>query len=142
MIFSIAIAGVIYNDWYLRWRIYYFMPGSYGSFFGLIAGPLGICGSNSKRLSTTKCHWIAHIILVFDIHQLTLDFDKLFKCIFTILGSLLGFSFGSLGTFEMADGWNWVCRYYNGSYDYDLDVKCLVLYPAMAIETIFCLGRS
>lgn len=46
MIFSIAIAAVIYND---LWRVYYFMPGSYGSFFGLIAGPIGIGAANSKR---------------------------------------------------------------------------------------------
>lgn len=37
MIFSIAIAGVMYT---LLWRVSYFMPGSYGSFFGLIAGPI------------------------------------------------------------------------------------------------------
>ena len=83
MIFSIAIATVIYNDENLRWGIYdkgfyytrYALPGSYGSFFGLIAGPLGTCGSNSKRLSTTKRYWIAHIILVFYIYQINLDFQ-------------------------------------------------------------------
>ena len=64
MIFSMAIAGVNWSD-ERYWRVvWYIFPGLYGSFFGLIAGPLGICASNSKRLSTTKCIWIAHIVLV------------------------------------------------------------------------------
>ena len=61
LIFSIAIGGVIFST---LWYVWYVMPGSYGSFFGLIAGPLGICAANSKRLSATKCNWKAHIVLV------------------------------------------------------------------------------
>jgi len=62
LIISITIAGVVYGR--LSYYLYYLMPGAYGSFFGIIAGPLGICASNAKQLSRTKCLWISHIALV------------------------------------------------------------------------------
>ena len=46
------------------WSLFYVMPGSYGAFFGIIAGPLGVCASNSKKINRMKCQWIAHIVLV------------------------------------------------------------------------------
>jgi len=47
LIFSIAIGGVTYSKLYY---VLYVMQGSYGSFFGLIAGPLGIgCDTWSRE---------------------------------------------------------------------------------------------
>merc|ERR1712131_249899 len=83
LLISIIIGGVVYSE---LWRLWYLMPGAYGSFFGIIAGPLGICASNSKRLSTTKCLWTSHISL----------------CVVTIIGSILGFSFGVIGLMDTA----------------------------------------
>ena len=65
MLLSIINASLIFGD--LRY-LFYIMPGSYGAFFGLIAGPLGVCASNSKKTSRMKCQWIAFIVLVRNIH--------------------------------------------------------------------------
>ena len=59
------------------------------------------------------------------------------------MGSFLGVYFGALGTALMGgnlDDSSSVCRY-RGTRIRDI-VKCIVIYPLMAIETIFCVGRS
>ena len=95
LLISIIIGGVVYSE---LWRLWYVMPGAYGSFFGIIAGPLGICATNSKKLSTTKCLWTSHIVLV-SWNWITNDFIKyighFFYC-FSALSHLLDLFLGSL----------------------------------------------
>ena len=56
------------------------------------------------------------------------------------MGSFLGVYFGALGTGLMAINLD-----HQGNVCWDqqwIVVKCIVMYPLMAIETIFCVGRS
>ena len=40
------------------------MHGLYGSFFGIIAGPIGIRLSYLNQIQQMKCLWVAFIIMV------------------------------------------------------------------------------
>jgi len=112
MLISITIASVVYGK---IWQIWYLMQGAYGSFFGIIAGPLGISASNAKRLSTTKCLWTSHIVL----------------CVFTIIGSMIGFSFGILGLIDTSS------EIRDDYYGCDFRA-CAQMYALMAIENFLC----
>jgi len=115
LIISIAVASVTYTTRYVYY--FYVMPGTYGAFFGIIAGPLGIHAANTKRLSTTKCLWKAHIAL----------------CVITIVGSILGMSFGVLGSLDIA---NYLYRGYCDYYDYYYNGKiCIQMYGLIVVET-------
>ena len=52
------------------------LEGLYGGFFGIIAGPTGICLSKLNNLSQTQCLWKAYITFIF----------------LTLMGSIVGFS--------------------------------------------------
>ena len=52
---------MIFND---LSGIFYFMHGSYGAVFGIIAGSIGIIASKSKDLSRISGFWIAHVVMV------------------------------------------------------------------------------
>jgi len=76
-VLTIANAALIfgqYNDYA------YVMQGLYGSFFGIIAGPIGIRLSYVNQVHQMKRSWSAFVIL----------------CIFTTIGSIIGFLFGCL----------------------------------------------
>ena len=133
LLISIIIGGVVYSE---LWRLWYLMPGAYGSFFGIIAGPLGICASNSKRLSTTKCLWTSHIALVSWISMIKFigHFNWLVQCVVTIIGSILGFSFGVIGLMDTAYE---ILGYYGGCRSY----LCTQMFAFMAIETFLSFGK-
>ena len=42
----------------------YIMHGLYGSFFGIIAGPIGIRLSYLNQIQQMKCLWVAFVIMV------------------------------------------------------------------------------
>ena len=69
------------------------MSGSYGSYFGLFAGPIGIIASMSKKLSRVKSFWIAHIVLV-SLNHFTMNSEINFQCVLTSLASIAGLVFG------------------------------------------------
>ena len=86
--------------------------------------------------------WFVESCLIF--HALLV-----FQCVFTMLGSILGFSFGVMGTMDIAyyiqNPNSSRCRYYYSGdyYYYYLYVKdtCTQMISLMAIETLFCFGR-
>ena len=54
--------------------------GLYGGFFGIVAGPTGICLSKLNNLSRTQCLWKVYITFIF----------------FTVMGSTVGIPFNIL----------------------------------------------
>ena len=62
MLICIITTSLIFHNFMLI--DFYMLPGTFSAFFGLIAGPLGICASNSKTVSRISCLWKAHIVMV------------------------------------------------------------------------------
>ena len=90
LILTITNASVIYSTYK---EIIYLMQGLYGSVFGIIAGPIGIRISYVNQTRHRNCLWTAFITLVCWSYTSSYTLHLSFKCIFTTLGSLIGFGF-------------------------------------------------